>query len=72
MNAPTERDVKKLFALSLNQRAFPNCIHPPEQPGGKPRSSASLLLNSADELLMRNRGHLARIHLPLALLNLII
>jgi hypothetical protein len=26
MNAPTERDVKKLFALSLNQCAFPNCI----------------------------------------------
>jgi hypothetical protein len=27
MNAPTERDVKKLFALSLNQCAFPNCIN---------------------------------------------
>jgi hypothetical protein len=26
MNAPTERDLKKLFALSLNQCAFPNCI----------------------------------------------
>jgi hypothetical protein len=26
MNSPTERDVKKLFALSLNQCAFPNCI----------------------------------------------
>lgn len=26
MKAPTERDVKKLFALSLNQCAFPNCI----------------------------------------------
>jgi hypothetical protein len=26
MNAPTERDIKKLFALSLNQCAFPNCI----------------------------------------------
>ena len=28
MNAPTERDVKRLFALSLNQCAFPNCITP--------------------------------------------
>jgi hypothetical protein len=28
MNAPTERDVKKLFALSLNQCAFPDCISP--------------------------------------------
>lgn len=27
MNAPTERDVKKLFALSLNQCAFPGCIN---------------------------------------------
>ena len=27
MNAPTERDIKKLFALSLNQCAFPNCIN---------------------------------------------
>lgn len=26
MNAPTERDIKKLFALSLNQCAFPGCI----------------------------------------------
>jgi hypothetical protein len=25
MNAPTERDVNRLFALSLNQCAFPNC-----------------------------------------------
>jgi len=28
MNAPTERDVKKLFALSLNQCAFPDCLTP--------------------------------------------
>jgi hypothetical protein len=28
MNAPTERDVKKLFALSLNQCAFPDCLSP--------------------------------------------
>lgn len=27
MNAPTERDVKKLFALSMNQCAFPGCIN---------------------------------------------
>src|SRR6267143_5459706 len=26
MNAPAERDIKKLFALSLNQCAFPSCI----------------------------------------------
>jgi len=26
MNAPTERDIKKLFALSLNQCAFPQCF----------------------------------------------
>ena len=36
------------------------------------RSSASLLLDTADKLLMRNRGHLTRVHLPLALLNLLI
>jgi len=28
MSAPTERDVKRLFALSLNQCAFPSCITP--------------------------------------------
>ena len=28
MSAPSERDVKKLFALSLNQCAFPDCINP--------------------------------------------
>lgn len=26
MKAPTERDIKKLFALSLNQCAFPDCL----------------------------------------------
>lgn len=28
MKAPTERDVKRLFALSLNQCAFPSCLTP--------------------------------------------
>lgn len=28
MNAPSERDVKKLFALSMNQCAFPDCVSP--------------------------------------------
>jgi len=28
MNAPSERDIKKLFALSSNQCAFPDCISP--------------------------------------------
>src|ERR1035438_8418257 len=28
MKAPTERDIKKLFAVSLNQCAFTNCLMP--------------------------------------------